>query len=123
MVKNHSTSLRRLFRDLKRLGDSKRPRGSPRPAFPGRQLLPKRSASARVALQNSDSETDAIVITVLESAPFCCHEDLVMMSRPQLVAVALKLNAKLPRALHIDVNPSRPDGYIRNSIELLVDLK
>jgi hypothetical protein len=83
-------------------------------------LLPK---PLIMALQNTCSSSDAVIITALDTLPFCCHEDLLTMSRPQLVTAALSLNAKLPAALHIDVNPSRPDSFIRNSIEVIVGLK
>ncbi|KAI0946725.1 hypothetical protein AcW1_010107 [Taiwanofungus camphoratus] len=81
------------------------------------------SQPARVALQNDDDEEDAVVITALNVVPFCCHADLITMSRTHLLAVANTLNAKLPRALQIDVSPSRSDVFIRNSIEMLVGLR
>ncbi|KAK0199620.1 hypothetical protein DFS33DRAFT_1244453, partial [Desarmillaria ectypa] len=73
-----------------------------------------------IALQNEDTCEDAIVITTLDAAPFCCHEDLLTMSRSQLVHVATTLNARLPALLRIDVNLNRSDNYIRNSIEIIV---
>ncbi|EJF61599.1 hypothetical protein BD309DRAFT_844267, partial [Dichomitus squalens] len=73
-----------------------------------------------IALQNEDTAEDAIVITALNVAPFCCHADLMTMTRPELLQVASILNAKLPRALHIDVSPSCSDVAIRYAIELLV---
>ncbi|KAI0699775.1 hypothetical protein C8T65DRAFT_535018, partial [Cerioporus squamosus] len=75
---------------------------------------------ACVALQNEDLSEDAVVITSLNVIPFCCHADLVTMSRTQLLSVAATLNAKLPAAMQIDTSPSRPDTWIRNSIEVLV---
>ncbi|KAH9918054.1 uncharacterized protein B0H18DRAFT_883093, partial [Fomitopsis serialis] len=75
---------------------------------------------ACVALQNEDQEEDAVVITALTVVPFCCHADLLTMDRLELALVAHTLNAKLPRALQIDIRPTRPDAYIRNEIERLV---
>ncbi|EKM48255.1 uncharacterized protein PHACADRAFT_189221, partial [Phanerochaete carnosa HHB-10118-sp] len=80
------------------------------------------SSSFGVALQNEDSEDeDAVVITALAAAPFCCHADLLTMARPQLVAAARTLNAKLPRALHVDA--TRANASIRRSIERLVGIR
>jgi hypothetical protein len=46
------------------------------------------------------------------------------MTRPQLLVVAEALNAKLPAALRIDINPSSStDSFIRNAIELIVGIK
>ncbi|KAF9458417.1 hypothetical protein BDZ94DRAFT_1173675, partial [Collybia nuda] len=74
----------------------------------------------RVALQNEDIAENAIVITALDNIPFCCHEDLVTMSREKLVDVAMALNAKLPAVLAIDVSHTRPENFIRSSIEYIV---
>ncbi|KAE9396908.1 hypothetical protein BT96DRAFT_764832, partial [Gymnopus androsaceus JB14] len=73
-----------------------------------------------VALQTPDETHNAIVITALEEVPFCCHEDLLTMSRDQLVAVAASLNKKLPKVMRIDVSDGRTDVFIRKSIEVLV---
>jgi hypothetical protein len=81
------------------------------------------TSRTRVALQNTDPETDAVVITALDRVPFCCHEDLLTMTRLQLEAVARAFNDKLPQALQIDFKPERTDVFIRNSIEVLVGLK
>lgn len=82
----------------------------------------KRSAS--VALLNEDQEIEeTVVITALETIPFCCHEDLLTMTRPQLFAVVEALNAKLPSALRIDIKPSSTDNVIRSAIELIVGIK
>lgn len=78
---------------------------------------------ACIALQTHDLDEDAVVITTLQSYPFCCHEDLLTMSRIQLVAAAESLNRKLPRLLRIDVGDSRSEASIRDSIEVLVDLR
>ncbi|KAJ7589591.1 hypothetical protein C8J56DRAFT_939034 [Mycena floridula] len=72
-----------------------------------------------IALQNEDD--DVVVITALDTVPFCCHEDLVTMDRPDLITVAQKLNDKLPAVLRIDL--SATDTFIRNSIEVLVGLR
>ncbi|KAJ4469890.1 hypothetical protein J3R30DRAFT_3546852 [Lentinula aciculospora] len=77
---------------------------------------------SRVALQNMDDTYNAVVITALEDIPFCCHEDLLTMSRPQLVAVAHSLNAKLPAVMRIDISAQRTDFFIRRSIEVLVGI-
>ncbi|KAJ3739115.1 hypothetical protein DFH05DRAFT_1407928, partial [Lentinula detonsa] len=75
---------------------------------------------ARAALQNMDETYNAVVITALENIPFCCHEDLLTMSRSQLVAVARSLNTKLPSVMRIDISDQRTDFCIRKSIEVLV---
>jgi hypothetical protein len=79
--------------------------------------------AACVALQNEDTAEDAIVITALDTIPFCCHEDLLAMTRPQLINAALTLNNKLPAVLRIDIGSTRSDGFIRNSIEVLVGIR
>ncbi|KAI0077480.1 hypothetical protein K474DRAFT_1556026, partial [Panus rudis PR-1116 ss-1] len=75
-----------------------------------------------VALQNSDPDidSDVVIITALSTIPFCCHADLITMTRDQLVVVADTFNTKLPLALKIDTGAERCDAFIRNSIELLV---
>jgi len=90
---------------------------------PARMVEESAVRSACIALQNEDQDEDAIVITALNVIPFCCHADLLLMSRTELLAVADILNGKLPGVLKIDVGPSRSDAYIRNSIELLVGLR
>ncbi|KAI9457157.1 hypothetical protein HD554DRAFT_2004082, partial [Boletus coccyginus] len=54
-----------------------------------------------VVLQTYSVSTDSIVLTALPSVPFCCHEDLLTMSRAQLEAVVRALNARLPRRMRI----------------------
>ena len=81
-----------------------------------------RQGIARVALQQYDQPLDAIVITTLPSYPFCCHEDLLMMSRPQLVQAALLLNSRLPDCSQIELADGIPDAHIRHSIERLVGI-
>ncbi|THH32212.1 hypothetical protein EUX98_g1999 [Antrodiella citrinella] len=76
-----------------------------------------------VALQNDDTEEDAVVVTALNIIPFCCHADLLSMNRDDLVRVADTLNFKLPLAMQIDTSAPRSDVFIRNSIELLVGIR
>ncbi|KAJ7231469.1 hypothetical protein B0H12DRAFT_974893, partial [Mycena haematopus] len=73
-----------------------------------------------MALQIDDLAEDAVVITALSTLPFCCHEDLLTMTRPALVAVAESLNAKLPGVLRISVSRTRTDTIIRQEIEFVV---
>ncbi|TFK67780.1 hypothetical protein BDN72DRAFT_731100, partial [Pluteus cervinus] len=73
-----------------------------------------------VALQTYSPTSDAIIITSLSQIPFCCHEDLLTMSRPQLVSMAQSINDRLPKALQIDTSDIRDTGFIRNEIEVLV---
>ncbi|KIL58085.1 hypothetical protein M378DRAFT_41437, partial [Amanita muscaria Koide BX008] len=82
----------------------------------------RRDRSARVALQNIDTflGEDAVIITALDNIPFNRHEELLSMSREELVNVALDLNSKLPQALSIDTSEDRPFTFIRNAIEVLV---
>lgn len=81
-----------------------------------------RERTARIALQQHDQPLDAIVITTLPSYPFCCHEDLLMMSRSQLVEVAMLLNSRLPAFSQIELADGIPDAHIRHSIETLVGI-
>ncbi|KAJ7197282.1 hypothetical protein GGX14DRAFT_341954, partial [Mycena pura] len=75
---------------------------------------------ACMALQNEDLAEGVVVITALSTLPFCCHEDLLTMSRAALVGVAESLNTKLPVALRISVSRTRTDVAIRNEIEFIV---
>ena len=86
---------------------------------------PRPRQHARLALQNTDSTLgdDAVIITALECIPFNSHEDLLAMSREELVQVAQTLNDKLPRALSIDIGDERPLSFIRNDIEVLVGIR
>ncbi|KAF8800050.1 hypothetical protein BYT27DRAFT_6842465 [Phlegmacium glaucopus] len=81
-----------------------------------------RERTARIALQQHDQPLDAIVITTLPSYPFCCHEDLLMMSRSQLVEVAMLLNSRLPASSQIELIDGISDAHIRHSIETLVGI-
>ncbi|KAF8876579.1 hypothetical protein BD779DRAFT_1387019, partial [Infundibulicybe gibba] len=75
---------------------------------------------ACIALQNEDSTGDIVVITALDSIPFCCHEDLLTMPHTSLLEVARTLNAKLPKHMEIDISRSRSLAAIRNDIEVSV---
>lgn len=75
----------------------------------------------RIALQSEDAEEDAVVITALNAVPFCCHADLLLMNREQLVEVAQSLNNKLPLKMRIDL--ARSDAFIRNSVEVVVGIR
>lgn len=80
------------------------------------------TGAPRIALQHEDCSEDAIVITALDKIPFCCHEDLLTMSREKLQEVAASLNAKLPESMRIDVAPLRTDREIRKDIEVAVGI-
>ena len=85
---------------------------------------PRLARSPSVALLNEDSDVHGtIIISTLDSIPFCCHEDLLTMNSQQLHATMQALNAKLPCALRIDLKPSTTDAFIRNAIELIVGIK
>ena len=86
------------------------------------QQQQQRQGTARIALQQYDQPLDAIVITTLPSYPFCCHEDLLMMSRSQLIQTAVSLNLRLPDCSQIELADSVPDAHIRHSIEKLVGI-
>ncbi|KAI6105001.1 hypothetical protein EDD16DRAFT_1442346, partial [Pisolithus croceorrhizus] len=63
-----------------------------------------------------------IVPTTLSTAPFCCHEDLLAMSRQNLEDVQT-VNEKLPRRMRIGVAGAiagMSDAEIRRRIEVLV---
>ncbi|KAG2359783.1 hypothetical protein BDR07DRAFT_1194188, partial [Suillus spraguei] len=72
-----------------------------------------------VALQTASLSTDSIIITSFQRAPFCCHEDLVTMPRPELVQVAQSINGRLPKALQIACGDDVEDADIRRAIEVL----
>jgi len=114
------TPVRRLSRLLNSLS---RPNNHPRTA--SRFIQGVRSTNHTgevfVAIQNEDPTEDAVVVTSLEKIPFCCHADLLLMNREQLLTAASVLNERLPAALRIDVD--RSDSYIRNSIEFIVGLR
>lgn len=85
--------------------------------------LPAKDKPNCVALQNEDHDEDAVVITALDTLPFCCHADLLIMSRAELVDTAQTLNFKLPKVLQIDTHDSHSDNRIRRSIEILVGIR
>ena len=89
----------------------------------GHVSRPSDTLPACVALQNEDPFLDVVVITALNTIPFCCHADLVTMTRPQLLDAASTMNAKLPSAMRIDTGASCSDVSIRHSIEFLVGLR
>ncbi|KAG2138489.1 hypothetical protein DEU56DRAFT_335891 [Suillus clintonianus] len=76
-----------------------------------------------VALQTTSSSTDSIIITSFQHAPFCCHEDLVTMPRPELVQVAQSINGRLPKALQIACGDDVEDADIRRAIEVLTGIR
>ncbi|KAI5885691.1 uncharacterized protein SCHCODRAFT_02122040 [Schizophyllum commune H4-8] len=78
-------------------------------------------SSRRLALQTNDADADAVIVTALDTPPFCCHEDLLTMAPAQLARVATSLNARLPMALRIDTNA--PSAAIRTAIEVLVGIR
>ncbi|KAG6816606.1 hypothetical protein H0H87_004698 [Tephrocybe sp. NHM501043] len=101
-----------------------RPPSPPMPAFPTSNIRTAPWPCAeRIALMNEDYTEDVVVITTLDSVPFCCHEDLVTMSREQLIGVAQCLNARLPSAMAIDIDSVLTTSWIRHSIERLVGLR
>lgn len=78
-------------------------------------------SSGRLALQTNDTDVNAVIVTALDTPPFCCHEDLLTMPPAQLGRVAASLNARLPMALRIDTNADSP--AIRAAIEVLVGIR
>ena len=85
--------------------------------------LPQRSRRpARLAIQHDDHSFDAVVVTTLPCYPFCCHEDLLTMSRQQLVEVAALFNSRLPSSRQIEVSDAATNAHIRHSIETLVGI-
>ncbi|KAG5637566.1 hypothetical protein H0H81_004143 [Sphagnurus paluster] len=101
-------------------------RNKPVPPYPLSAPLSAEPAwpqAERVAIINEDYSEDAVVISVLEDIPFCCHEDLITMSREQIIGVAQALNAKLPSAMEIDTDHVLPTSFIRSTIERIVGLR
>ena len=85
--------------------------------------LPQRARRpARLAIQHDDHSFDAVVVTTLPCYPFCCHEDLLTMSRQQLVEVAVLFNSRLPSSRQIEVSDAATNAHIRHSIETLVGI-
>jgi len=114
------TPVRRLSRFLNIFS---RPENHPRTASRFIQAVrsTNRAGEVSVAIQNEDATEDVVVVTSLDKIPFCCHADLLLMKREQLLTAASVLNERLPGALQIDTD--RPDSYIRNSIEFIVGLR
>ncbi|KAF6743463.1 hypothetical protein DFP72DRAFT_755866, partial [Ephemerocybe angulata] len=75
-----------------------------------------------VAIQQHDPALDAIVVTTLPEYPFYTHEDLLSMSRAELLSVARALNARLPAhgQSQIPVDGSVLESVVRARIEVLV---
>ena len=114
------TPVRRLSRFLNLFSH---PGNQPRTASRFLQAVrtTNRTGEVSIAIQNEDRVEDAIVLTSLDKLPFCCHADLILMNRGQLLTAASVLNERLPAALRIDTD--RSDSYIRSSIEFIVGLK
>ncbi|KAG6827984.1 hypothetical protein H0H92_009748 [Tricholoma furcatifolium] len=83
----------------------------------------RRNFPLSVALMNEDPALDALVVSTLSVAPFCCHEDLLTLPRDQLVDAARVLNERLPAALTIATDSTVSNGQIRASIERIVGLR
>ncbi|EDR04174.1 uncharacterized protein LACBIDRAFT_304804 [Laccaria bicolor S238N-H82] len=81
------------------------------------------SQRACLAIQQHDQPFDAIVISTLPSYPFCCHEDLLTMSRAQLIGVAQLLNSRIPPVTRLRVEEDVSDADIRAWVEVLVGIK
>ncbi|THV05263.1 hypothetical protein K435DRAFT_118767 [Dendrothele bispora CBS 962.96] len=95
---------------------------------PETQAQPSHNPVALLQNHDTSPSIDAIVITSLDILPFCCHEDLCLMSKRELVQVAKTLNNKLPSALKIDLGEedegeNRERRWIRKEIERVVDIK
>ncbi|GJE99047.1 hypothetical protein PsYK624_152870 [Phanerochaete sordida] len=114
--------LRDVFRPTVALG-KRRARDDERENLAPEPWTPTKPAGHCVALQNEDTDEDAVVITALSAVPFCCHADLLTMARPALVAAADAMNARLPHALHIDTGAAQPDAGIRAAIEQRVGIR
>jgi len=115
------TPVRRLSRFLNIFNS--RPNNHPRTGSRFIQAVrsTNRTGEVSVTIQNEDATEDAIVVTSLDKIPFCCHADLILMNREQLLMAASVLNERLPAVLQIDTD--RSDSYIRNSIEFIVGLR
>ena len=118
-------AMKRLLRDVLKpsLALGKRNRDADRENVAPSMATPNKVKTNCIALQNEDEDEDAVVITALSSIPFCCHADLLIMSRSELVAAAQVLNTKLPKVMRIDIGETRSDNFIRHSIELLVGIR
>lgn len=129
-VPSSSTPVVRLFRSAAAIvgkrranrGSHHRSRALSITSDPPRQSAPPAN-SYRIALLSEVSVDDAIVVSALTNAPFCCHADLLTMSAPQLTAVARVLNESLPPPLRIKAEPGCSPGQIRVEIEVVVGLR
>ncbi|KAG2004896.1 hypothetical protein CC2G_003402 [Coprinopsis cinerea AmutBmut pab1-1] len=86
-------------------------------------LPPAPSSRACVAIQQEDDAFGAVVISTLTSYPFQCHEDLMRMSRSQLMDVVRFLNSKLPVAKRLYVRENASEWEVRLAIEVLVGIR
>lgn len=77
---------------------------------------------AQLAIQQYDQDHDAIVVSTLPCYPFCCHEDLLMMSRPRLLQTAYLFNSCLPFTARFTDLELSSDAHIRRRIEALVGI-
>ncbi|KAF5313641.1 hypothetical protein D9611_010186 [Ephemerocybe angulata] len=98
------------------------PSSSPDHTHPPRTYPPPKRG--RVAIQQHDPALDAIVVTTLPEYPFYTHEDLLRMSRAELLSVARALNARLPAhgQSQIPVDGSVLESVVRARIEVLVGI-
>lgn len=83
---------------------------------------PGRLRRAEVAIQQYDAVHDAIVISTLPCYPFCCHQDLLTMSRPRLLQTAYLFNACLPFSARFTDVEAWSEGKIRRCVERLVGI-
>jgi hypothetical protein len=80
---------------------------------------PKR---AQLAIQQYDRVHDAIVVSTLPYYPFCCHQDLIAMTRSRLLQTAYLFNSCLPFSGRFTDLEVSSDAYIRRRIEELVGI-
>jgi hypothetical protein len=77
---------------------------------------------AKLAIQQYDQVCDAIVVSTLPCYPFCCHRDLLTMSRPRLLQAAYLFNSCLPFCARFTDLEVSSDAHIRRRIEQLVGI-
>ena len=77
---------------------------------------------AQLAIQQYDAVHDAIVISTLPCYPFCCHQDLLTMSRPRLIQTAYLFNACLPFSARFTDVEVWSEVQIRGCVERLVGI-
>jgi hypothetical protein len=77
---------------------------------------------AQLAIQQYDQVHDAIVVSTLPYYPFCCHQDLLAMTRPQLLQTAYLFNSCLPFSARFTDLEASSATYIRHRIEELVGI-